>query len=307
MDWTPDGNALRDRVAVVAGATRGAGRGIAAALGEAGATVICTGRSSVSGNAQSDYDRPETIEETAELVTSLGGIGIPIQVDHLDVAQVRGLAERIRQDHGAIDMLVNDVWGAEILKGGPASWNRPIWEHDLDDGLRILRLGIDTHLITSHCLLPLLVTRPGGVLVEVTDGTKDYNDDTYRISVFYDLAKTAVNRLAYSHGHELAAFGATAVAVTPGWLRSEMMLDNWAVSEDTWQSALDPHRSDGPTAPPGFVESETPRYVGRGVAAIAADDARSRWNQRSVTSAELAREYGFTDTDGRQPDGWAST
>jgi NAD(P)-dependent dehydrogenase (short-subunit alcohol dehydrogenase family) len=307
MNWTPDGDALRDRVAVVAGATRGAGRGIAAALGEAGATVICTGRSSVRGHAQSDYDRPETIEETADLVTQLGGEGIPIQVDHLDIAQVRGLGERIRSEHGAIDILVNDIWGAELLKGGPPSWNRPIWEHDLDDGLRILRLGIDTHLITSHCLLPLLVTRPGGLLVEVTDGTKEYNDDTYRISVFYDLAKVAVNRLAYSHGHELEAFGATAVAVTPGWLRSEMMLDNWGVTEDNWHTALDPGRSDGPTAPPGFAESETPRYVGRGIAAIAADEHRSRWNQRSVTSAELAREYGFTDVDGHQPDGWAGT
>ena len=157
MDWTPDPDALRGRVAVVAGATRGAGRGIAAALGEAGATVICTGRSSVTGNAQSDYDRPETIEETAELVTQLGGIGIAIQVDHLDPEQVRALADRVGDDYGAIDVLVNDIWGAEVLKGGPPTWNTPIWEHDLDDGLRILRLGIDTHLITSHHLLPLLV------------------------------------------------------------------------------------------------------------------------------------------------------
>jgi NAD(P)-dependent dehydrogenase (short-subunit alcohol dehydrogenase family) len=305
MAWAPDGDSLRGRVAVVAGATRGAGRGIAAALGEAGATVICTGRSSITGNAQSDYDRPETIEETAELVTELGGTGVPIQVDHLDIDQVRTLAERIGDDYGAIDILVNDIWGAEVLKGHPPTWNRPIWEHDLDDGLRILRLGIDTHLITSHCLLPLLVTRPGGLLVEVTDGTKDYNEETYRISVFYDLAKVAVNRLAYSHGHELEAFGATAVAVTPGWLRSEMMLDNWGVTEDNWQSALDPNRADGPTAPPGFAVSETPRYVGRGIAAIAADEDRSRWNQRSVTSADLSREYGFTDTDGHTPDGWA--
>jgi NAD(P)-dependent dehydrogenase (short-subunit alcohol dehydrogenase family) len=305
MAWAPDGDSLRGRVAVVAGATRGAGRGIAAALGEAGATVICTGRSSITGNAQSDYDRPETIEETAELVTELGGAGVPIQVDHLDIDQVRTLAERIGDDYGAIDILVNDIWGAEVLKGHPPTWNRPIWEHDLDDGLRILRLGIDTHLITSHCLLPLLVTRPGGLLVEVTDGTKDYNEETYRISVFYDLAKVAVNRLAYSHGHELEAFGATAVAVTPGWLRSEMMLDNWGVTEDNWQSALDPNRADGPTAPPGFAVSETPRYVGRGIAAIAADEDRSRWNQRSVTSADLSREYGFTDTDGHTPDGWA--
>jgi NAD(P)-dependent dehydrogenase (short-subunit alcohol dehydrogenase family) len=201
--------------------------------------------------------------------------------------------------------LVNDIWGAEVLKGGPPMWNRPIWEHDLTDGLRILRLGIDTHLITSHCLLPLLVSKPGGLLVEVTDGTKSFNDDNYRLSVFYDLAKVAVNRLAYSQGHELQGFGATAVAVTPGWLRSEMMLDNWGVTEETWHIALDPLRSDGPIAPAAFAVSETPRYVGRGVAAIAADAGRSRFNQQSVTSADLAREYGFTDLDGRQPDGWA--
>lgn len=290
---------------MVAGATRGAGRGIAAALGEAGATVVCTGRSALSGNEKSDYDRPESIEETAALVDELGGEGVAIQVDHIDVGEVRALAHRIRGDFGGIDILVNDIWGAELLKGGPPSWNRPIWEHNLDDGLRILRLGIDTHLITSHSLLPLLVTRPGGLLVEVTDGTKEYNDDIYRISVFYDLAKVAVNRLAYSHGHELVPFGAAAVAVTPGWLRSEMMLDNWGVTEENWHTALNPNRSDGPVAPPGFAESETPRFVGRGVAAIAADERRSRRNQRSVTSAELAHEYGFTDLDGRQPDGWS--
>ena len=300
-----DADALRGRIALVAGATRGAGRGIAAALGEAGATVICTGRSSVSGNALSDYDRPETIEETAQLVTSLGGVGIPIQVDHLEAAQVQALADRIRNDYGAIDLLVNDIWGAEVLKGHPPTWNRPIWEHDLDDGLRILRLGIDTHLITAHCLFPLLVTRPGGLHIEVTDGTKEYNDHVYRISVFYDLSKVAVNRLGYSLGHDLQRFGATAVAVTPGWLRSEMMLDNWRVTEENWHIALNPARSDGPTAPPGFAVSESPRYVGRGIAAMAADENRSRWNQRSVTSAELAREYGFTDIDGHQPDGWA--
>ncbi|MCW2690111.1 MAG: dehydrogenase, short-chain alcohol dehydrogenase like protein [Mycobacterium sp.] len=305
MEWTPDRDGLRGRVVVVAGATRGAGRGIAAALGEAGATVICTGRSSVSGNERSDYDRPETIEETAALVNELGGVGIPVQVDHLDPEQVSALADRVRAEHGAIDVLVNDIWGAEVLKGPPPSWNRPVWEHDLDDGLRILRLGVDTHLITSHFLHPLLVKRPGGLLVEITDGTRQYNDQNYRISVFYDLAKTAVNRLAYSHGHELSRYGATAVALTPGWLRSEMMLDNWGVSEANWGTALEPDRSDGyPTAPPPFEQSETPRYVGRAVAAIAADEARSRWNQHSLTSAELAREYGFTDVDGRQPDGW---
>lgn len=306
MTWQPDREALRGRVAVVAGATRGAGRGIAAALGEAGATVICTGRSSVTGTGHSDYDRPETIEETADLVTRLGGTGIARQVDHLEPDQVRRLAERIRAEHGRIDVLVNDIWGAEVLKGGPASWNTPIWEHNLDDGLRILRLAVETHLVTSHHLLPLLVGRPGGLLVEVTDGTTDYNAAHYRISVFYDLAKVAVNRLAYSQGHELAPHGATAVALTPGWLRSEMMLANFGVDEDTWRDALLPDRSDGyPSAPPGFASSESPRYVGRAVAALAADPDRARWNQRSVTSAELAGEYGFTDVDGTRPDSWA--
>lgn len=297
---------LRGRVAVVAGATRGAGRGIAAGLGAAGATVICTGRSSTAGNAQSDYDRPETIEQTAELVTSLGGTGLAIQVDHLDPGQVQALAHRVRAEFGTIDILVNDLWGAEVLKGPPSTWGRPMWEHDLDDGLRILRLGVDTHLITSHCLLPLLVTRPGGLLVEMTDGTTEYNAENYRLSVFYDLAKVAVNRLAYSHGHELQMVGATAVAVSPGWLRSEMMLDAYGVSEADWQHALDVNRDDGyPCAPPGFLQSESPRFVGRGVAAIAADPDRQRWNQRSVTSATLATEYGFTDIDGRRPDAWA--
>ncbi|HEX5587031.1 MAG TPA: SDR family NAD(P)-dependent oxidoreductase, partial [Acidimicrobiia bacterium] len=171
----PDPDALRGRVAVVAGATRGAGRGIAAALGEAGATVICTGRSSRTRALRSDYDRAETIEETAELVTELGGEGIAVVVDHLDPEQVRALADRIRVDHGHVDVLVNDIWGGEVLKGGPPQWDTPIWELDLDDGLRILRLAVDTHLVTAHHLLPLVVDRPGGLVVEVTDGTTDYN------------------------------------------------------------------------------------------------------------------------------------
>lgn len=306
MDWTPEQDALRDRVAVVAGATRGAGRGIAAALGEAGATVVCTGRSSRSGSGGSDYDRPETIEETAELVTALGGTGVAVQVDHLDPEQVRGLAERIRRDHGHIDVLVNDIWGAEQLKGPPTTWNTPVWEHDLEAGLRILHLALDTHLITSHHLLPLLVDRPGGLVVEVTDGTTAFNASTYRISVFYDLAKVAVNRLGFSQGHELAARGATALAITPGWLRSEMMLANFGVGEQNWRDALEPDAVPGyPSAPAGFASSESPRYVGRAVAALAADPDRARWNQASVTAAEMAREYGFTDVDGTRPDSWS--
>ena len=306
MAWTPVPEARRGRIAVVAGATRGAGRGIAAALGEAGATVVCTGRSSRCGSRDSDYARPETIEETAELVTELGGSGVAVQVDHLSVAQVRKLAGRLKADYGHIDILVNDIWGAEVLKGPPDTWGRPMWQHDLDDGLRMLRLGLDTHLITSHCLLPLLADRPGGLLVEITDGTTEFNAENPRLSVFYDLVKNAVNRLAFSHGHELAAFGATAVAVTPGWLRSEMMLDNYGVNEANWRCALDLARTDGyPAAPPGFAESESPRFVGRGVAAVAADPHRAQWNQRSVSSAALARQYGFTDLDGRVPDAWA--
>ena len=297
-NWSPDRNALRGRVAVVAGATRGAGRGIATALGEAGATVICSGRSSRTRALKSDYDRPETIEETAELVTHLGGKGIPAIVDHLDSEQVKRLADQLRRDHGHIDILVNDIWGAEKLKGGPSEWNTPIWKLDLQKNLRILRLAIDTHLITSHHLLPLLIDRPGGLLVEVTDGTTDYNASRYRLSVFYDLAKVAVNRLAFSQGHELAAHEATAVAITPGWLRSEMMLEAYNVNEANWRSAA---------APPGFAVSESPRYVGRAVAALAADPTRQRWNQKSVTSAELAAEYGFTDLDGSRPDVWRYT
>jgi NAD(P)-dependent dehydrogenase (short-subunit alcohol dehydrogenase family) len=306
MDWSPDRDALRGRVAVVAGATRGAGRGIAVALGEAGATVLCTGRTSSTRPIRSDYNRAETIEETAELVTRFGGTGIAVAVDHLDSAQVKNLAEQIRNDHGHIDVLVNDIWGGEVLKGGPSEWNTPIWEHDLENGLRILRLAIDTHLITSHHLLPLLVDRPGGLLVEVTDGTVDYNASRYRISVFYDLAKVAVNRLAFSQGHELEPYGATAVALTPGWLRSEMMLDNFAVSEDHWRDALDPTRADNDlaVAPDDFALSESPRYVGRAVVALATDPDRARWNQKSVDSGQLAAEYGFTDLDGSQPDIW---
>jgi NAD(P)-dependent dehydrogenase (short-subunit alcohol dehydrogenase family) len=290
----------------VAGATRGAGRGIAAALGEAGAIVICTGRSTALAGAStsSDYDRPETIEETAELVTSLGGVGVPIAVDHLDIGQVAALAERIHGEYGRIDVLVNDIWGAERLKGGPREWNKPLWTIDLQKGLRILRLGIETHLVTSHYLLPLLVARPGGLLVEVTDGTADYNATHYRISVFYDLVKQSVNRLAFSQGHELQPHGAAAVAITPGWLRSEMMLDNFGVTEANWRDALRARGSEHSQAPPDFALSESPRYIGRAVVALASDPDRRKWNQRSLSTGELARHYGFTDVDGSQPDIW---
>lgn len=239
------------------------------------------------------------------MVSAVGGVGDSLVVDHLDSAQVRRLAEYVRSEHGRLDVLVNDIWGAEVLKGRPP-WGIPVWEHDLDAGLRILRLAIDTHMITSHFMLPLLIERPGGLLAEITDGTTEFNATSYRLSAFYDLAKVGVNRLAFSQGHELAQHEAAAVAITPGWLRSEMMLDNFGVSESNWRSALTPDAIPGfPTAPDGFAHSESPRYVGRGVAAIAADPDRAHWNQNSVSSAELARVYGFTDLDGTQPDSWA--
>jgi NAD(P)-dependent dehydrogenase (short-subunit alcohol dehydrogenase family) len=282
--------ALAGKVALVAGATRGAGRGIAVALGEAGATVYCTGRT--TRGQRSEYDRPETIEETAEQVSAAGGTGIAVQVDHLESEQVAGLVRRIDAELGRLDVLVNDIWGAEKL----FEWNTPVWEHDLAAGLRLLRLAIDTHLITSHHALPLLIRNPGGLVVEMTDGTAGYNADTYRVSPFYDLAKTAVIRLAFSQSKDLAPHDAAAVALTPGWLRSEMMLDAFGVTEETWRDALEriPH----------FAISETPRFVGRAVAALAADPERQRHNGESLSSGAVARMYGFTDIDGSRPDCW---
>jgi NAD(P)-dependent dehydrogenase (short-subunit alcohol dehydrogenase family) len=281
---------LDGKVALVAGATRGAGRGIAVGLGEAGATVYCSGRS--TRGRRSDYDRPETIEETAELVTEAGGAGIAVAADHLEPGQVRRLVERIDAERGQLDVLVNDIWGGELL----FEWNVPVWEHDLERGLRMLRLAIDTHLITSHHALPLLLRSPGGLLVEVTDGTADYNASNYRLSVFYDLAKSGVIRIAWAQAQELGPRGATAVALTPGWMRSEMTLANYGVTEERWRDALERE--------PHFGISETPLYTGRAVAALAADPERARWNGASLSSGGLARVYGFTDADGSRPDAW---
>ena len=287
----PVSGPLSGKVALVAGATRGAGRGTAVALGEAGATVYCTGRT--TRQRRSEYDRPETIEETAELVDAAGGEGIAVEVDHLEPGQVEALVQRIDAERGCLDVLVNDIWGGELL----AEWNTPVWEHDLDGGLRMLRLAIDTHLITSHFALALLIRRPGGLVVEMTDGTLEYNAAHYRLSAFYDLAKTAVIRLAFSQSKELAPHGCAAVALTPGWMRSEMMLDNYRVTEANWR--------DGAATNPHFAAiSETPRFVGRAVAALAADPQVDRRNGGSFSSGGLAREYGFTDLDGSQPDCW---
>jgi len=291
-------DALTGRVALVAGATRGAGRAIAVELARAGAFVYATGRSTRS--ARSEYDRPETIEETGELMLAAGGRGEALRVDHLEPEQVAGLVARIDGEHGRLDVLVNDIWGGENL----VDWETPVWEHDLANGLRLLRLAIETHLITSHHALPLLIRRPGGLVIEVTDGTAEYNAANYRLSVFYDLAKTSVIRLAWSQGHELAPHGCTAVALTPGWMRSEMMLEHYGVTEDNWRDALDrPYQPPFPH-PGHFGISETPAFTGRAVVALAADPDRHRWNQGSVSAGGLAREYGFTDVDGSRPDAW---
>ncbi|WP_327582057.1 SDR family oxidoreductase [Nonomuraea sp. NBC_00507] len=277
-------------IALVAGSTRGTGRGIAVALGAAGATVYCTGRS--TRERRSEMNRPETIEETAELVTAAGGTGIAVQVDHLDPAQVEALAVRVEREQGRLDVLVNDVWGSDHLW----EWDTPVWKHDMDKGLRLLRLAVDTHIISSRFLLPLLIRNEGGLVVEVTDGTWEFNETRYRENVYYDLAKMSVNRLAFAWSKELRPYGGTGVAVTPGFLRSEAMLDNFGVTEDNWREAKVDHKS--------WLVSETPAYVGRAIAAIAADPDKQRWSGRSVDSGQLAEAYGLTDVDGSRPQVW---
>ncbi|WP_233518618.1 SDR family oxidoreductase [Streptomyces corynorhini] len=279
---------LEGKVALVAGATRGAGRGIAVELGAAGATVYVTGRS--TRERRSEYDRPETIEDTADLVTGAGGRGIAVPTDHLIPSQVASLVRRIEAEQGRLDVLVNDIWGGELLFEA----DTPVWEQDLDKGLRLLRLAVETHAVTSHHALPLLLRGEGGLVVEMTDGTAEYNQDTYRVSFFYDLAKASVLRMAFALGHELRPRGATAVALTPGWMRSEIMLEHFGVTEASWYDAVERE--------PHFAVSETPFYVGRAVAALAADPEVSRWNGQSLSSGGLAQVYGFTDRDGSRPD-----
>lgn len=286
---TPD-KPLTGKIALVAGATRGAGRAIAVQLGTAGATVYATGRT--TREKASEVGRTtETIEETAELVTAAGGEGIAVAADHLDPAQVRAVIERIDRDHGRLDILVNDVWGGEHL----VTFGKKMWETELEHGLRMLELGAKTHIITSSCALPLLVRHPGGLVVEVTDGTAESNKG-FRENFYYDLTKNAPIRMAFALGEDLKSVGGTAVSVTPGFLRSEQMLDTFGVTEETWR--------DGIAKQPAFAISESPLYVGRAVAALAADPDRARWNGQSLSSGQLAKEYGFTDADGSRPDAW---
>jgi len=281
---------LEGKVALVTGASRGAGRGIAVELGAAGATVYCTARTTRA--QRSEQDLPETIEETAELVTAAGGTGIPVQVDHLVPEQVEALVGRIEAEQGRLDVLVNDIWGGELL----FSWADPLWEHSLEKGLRLLRLAVDTHIITSHFALPLMLRQPGGLVVEINDGTREYNSEHYRVSFFYDLCKGTIDRVAFALVHELQGRGTTVVSLTPGWLRSEAMLDAYQVSEANWREAT--------KRQPHFAITETPHFVGRAVAALAQDPERARWHGQSLSSGGLAKVYGFTDLDGSRPDAW---
>lgn len=289
---------LQGKIAVVAGATRGAGRGIACMLGEAGATVYCTGRNSrqqrtqpngePASGLQADFvlaGRPETIEETAELVTQYGGAGIPHRADHTDEAQVKALFERVEAEQGRLDILVNDIWGGDEL----TTWDKPFWEQNLANGLLMVERALFTHIITAHYGLPLLLRQPGGLLIEITDG----DTMNYRGNVYYDLVKIAVTRLAFGLAQDMKAKGGTALALTPGFLRSEAMLEHFGVTEDNWR--------EGAKQEPHFIASETPYFVGRAVAALAADPKVSEKNGGVFSSWGLSDEYGYSDINGERP------
>ena len=290
------GGPLTGRTALVAGATRGSGRAMAVELGRAGATVYVTGRT--TRDTVSEIGRTtETIEGTGELVTEAGrgtgGTGIPVRTDHLDPVQVEAAVARIERERGRLDILVNNAWGGDQF----VEWGKKLWEHDLEKGLRVLRLGVESHLVTSRYALPLLIRNRGGLVVEVTDGTEEFNGAHYREPFYYDLAKAAPLRMARNLARELEEYGATAVCLTPGWLRSEAMLDTYfKVTEERWR--------DGCEKDPHFAISESPAFVGRALAALAADPDVARWNGRSLSSGGLAQVYGFTDVDGSAPDAW---
>jgi NAD(P)-dependent dehydrogenase (short-subunit alcohol dehydrogenase family) len=277
---------LNGTVALVTGATRGAGRGIATELGAAGATVYVTGRT--TRTTRSSMNRAETIEDTADLVAEHGGTGIPVRVDHTDPDQVRALIDRIAAEQdGRLDVLVNDIWGGDPL----IEWSKRFWEHPLDDGLQAIKNSIDTHLITSALATPMKIARGAGLIVEMTDGT---GRDGYRGNLYYDLAKQSMIRLAEGEAHELRPHGVTALALTPGFLRSEAVLDHFGVSESNWRDGVAKDRH--------FAASETPRFVGRAVVALASDPDVARHSGQALSSWELAHEYGFDDVDGSRPD-----
>jgi len=294
---------LQGKIVLVAGATRGAGRGIAIALGEAGATVYCTGRSTRKNSrkpSQEKSPRPETIEETAELVTAAGGHGIPVRVDHTIPAEVKKLAARIQRQHKGLDILVNDIWGGDPL----TEWGKPFWTVNLENGLQMLKQAIHSHIITAHYAAPLMLGRPGGIIFEITDGDAFY----YRGNLFYDLVKISVIRLAFAMARELRKRDIVSVALTTGFLRSEAVLDVFKVTEANWKDVgkrknkkKDENSKDQNDAPNDFMVSESPRYIGRAVAALATDPKVKNKSGRVFSSWALAREYGFTDLDGSQP------
>ncbi len=274
---------LEGKIALVAGATRGAGRGIAMELGAAGATVYCSGRS--SSGKPSDLNRIETIEETAALVSSLGGVGIAVRTDHSLESEVKALCERIKLEQGRLDILVNDIWGGEKL----VEWGKKFWELELEQAFKLIERSIYTHIITSKYATPLLLETGNAVLLEITDGEYGF----YRGNLIYDFIKNAINRLAKAQAFELRGSSVTACAITPGFLRSEEMLEHMKVTTDTWQNAED-HT---------FArQSESPRFIGRGIAALASDETRARFQGMVLSSWVLMREYGFEDVDGRKPD-----
>ncbi len=284
---------LKNKIAVVAGATRGAGRGIACMLGRAGATVYCTGRS--VRNNRSEINRPETIEETAELVTSLGGIGIWAKVDHREPEQVQTLFEKVKQEQGRLDILVNNMSGDQFLTVGMLSGKTPIpfWQYPIEKGIATQQNGVHTHLITSYFAVPLMVESRAGLIIEINDGNcLGYNN----VGVYYSLSKTALVLLTYFMAEELKAHNVAVISLTPGWLRSESMLDGFGVTEENWKDALEDT--------PDFVNSETPSYIGRAVVALASDPNIMDKTGHALSAGYLAREYNFTDIDGRQPPGY---
>jgi NAD(P)-dependent dehydrogenase (short-subunit alcohol dehydrogenase family) len=285
------------RVALVAGATRGAGRAISVELARAGLFVYATGRSSRHAGP-SEIGRPETIEETGDLIAAAGGSGSPLAVDHEDPTAVADLVAAIEREHGRLDVLVNDIFGGDRYM----EWDKPLWEHDWAGGLRMLQMGVHTHLITSHAALPLMLRTAEehgtqGLVVEMTDGTSEANAEFRRnVGFYYDLVKANVERIVIGLTAELEQAPVTVVGVTPGWLRSENMLDNFGVTEENWRDALERR--------PGFAISESPTYVARGVAALAGAADADRWAGTIATARQLADAYGFTDTDGSKPDCW---
>lgn len=287
---------LSGRVALVTGATRGAGRAIARDLARAGAFVYCTGRSTSA--RPSDYGRAETIEGTTELIRAEGGQAEALVCDHLQPEMIAEVVARIDDQQGRLDILVNDIGGEAYV-----SWGEAFWTTDFAAGMRLVNAGLLTHLNTAHAALPLLTRHPGGLHIEITDGTHEFNSTHYRESIYLDLTKTAVSRLAFGLGHELSDSGATAVAITPGWLRSEMMLDLFATDEETWlRDSLDHGRE---LPPEEFAISETPHFLGRTIVALATDPDRQRFTTRTLSTCELAELYDINDIDGSRPDSWA--